>query len=150
MRPALKVLHLIGFAAFVGTVFVHVLVSVLADPTAAGAYAELMALKDTSTRALILPGVVILGVSGALLARRGRRPWPLWLRIKVGLVPLLAINGVFVLLPVGAAIAEAAALGAVPAALLLREEVAGAINIALILAVIALSAARPQRAERAS
>lgn len=150
MRPTLKVLHLVGFAAFVGTVFVHVLASILADPTDAGAYAALMALKDTSTRALILPGVACLGMSGALLARRGRRPWPLWLRIKVGLVPLLAINGVFVLLPVGAAIAEAAALGPVPAALLSREEIAGGVNIALILAVTALSAARPQRAERLS
>jgi hypothetical protein len=144
MRVLLKTAHLLALSAFVGTVFLHVLVSATATPSDAEAYAALMALKDTTTRVLILPGVVVLGMSGMTLARRLPRPWPLWLRAKLALVPLLAVNGLFILLPVGAEIASAAQAGPVPDALLVREEIAGMVNVVLILAVLVLSVRRTQ------
>lgn len=145
MRIILKIAHMLALSAFVGTVILHILVSATAMPEAADTYPTLMALKDTTTRFVILPGVVLLGMSGMTLARRLPRPWPLWLRAKLALVPLLALNGLFILLPVGAEIAAAAQAGPVPPALLVREEIAGMVNVVLILAVIALSVARPTR-----
>lgn len=144
MRPVLLGIHLLALAAVVGSVFLHILIGLLAEP-AAGSFPALMALKDTTTRAFILPGMVLLGASGMVLARRLPRPWPLWLKAKLALVPVIALNGLFVLLPLGAEIAAAAAQGLPTEALRVREDIAGTINLVLILAVIALSVARPQR-----
>ncbi|MCA1939832.1 MAG: hypothetical protein LDL26_02425, partial [Caenispirillum bisanense] len=111
MRSALLTVHLLALAAALGAALLHVLMAAVADPAADG-FAALMALKDITTWSLILPGMAVLGVSGGLLARRLPRPWPLWLKVKLALAPLIAANGLFVLLPLGGDIAAAAAAGA--------------------------------------
>ncbi len=144
MRSALLTLHLLALAAVVGSAFLHVLMAAVADP-AAPDFAALMALKDTTTWSLILPGMVLLGMSGGLLARRLPRPWPLWLKAKLALVPVIAANGLLVLLPLGGEIAAAAAAGASTEALIAREDIFGTLNLVLLLAVVGLSVVRPRR-----
>lgn len=143
MRSIPRLVHMLGLAAFAGTVFVHILIVSVADPAEPQAYAGLMAFKDTTTKVLLIPGVALLGLSGMAMLRRLPRPLPLWLKVKLALVPVIAVNGLFVLLPVGMEIAKAAAAGPVPPHLLLREAIAGTLNLVLILAVVALSALRP-------
>lgn len=144
MHPILKTLHMLGLAAFVGTVLLHLLIIAVADPADPAAYAALMEIKDTATKALIVPGMAILGLSGMASARRLPRPWPLWLKLKLALVAVTAANGLGILLPAGAAIAGAAAAGPVPPDLLAREAIAGAVNVVLILVILGLSVARPR------
>lgn len=144
MRSALLTVHLLALAAALGGALLHVLTAAVADPAAAG-FADLMALKDMTTWSLILPGMAVLGVSGGLLARRLPRPWPLWLRVKLSLVPLIAANGLFVLLPLGGDIAAAAAAGEPTEVLIAREDIFGTLNLLLLVAVVGLSAVRPHR-----
>lgn len=145
MRILIRTIHMIGLAAFVGTVFTHVLISVIADPSDPARYHALMVFKDTGTRVLLIPGIALLGLSGVALARRQPRPRPMWLKIKLVLVAIAATNGLLVLLPAGARVAEAAADGLPATEALAREAIAGPINVMLIVAIILLSIARPWR-----
>ncbi|EKV32551.1 hypothetical protein C882_2630 [Caenispirillum salinarum AK4] len=145
MRTLARTVHMIGLAAFVGTVLSHVLVSVVADPSDPVRYHALMVLKDTGTQFVLIPGLVLMGLSGIVMVRRMPRPWPAWLTVKLGLVAAAAANGLLVLLPAGARIAEAASAGAQAPDALAREAIAGPVNVALILAIVVLSIARPSR-----
>lgn len=148
MRTLFRTLHMIGLAAFVGTVLTHVLISAVADPADPARFHALMVLKDTGTRFVLIPGIALMGLSGLVMARRLARPWPVWLKVKLGVVSLAAANGVLILLPAGARIAAAAADGIVAHQALAREAVAGPVNVALILVILLLSVARPTRRGR--
>ena len=154
MTKALKTLHLLGLAVFLGSIPGHILLGQMA----AGAgdldkAALLLAAKHTSTLALTLPGLALSVVTGALpLARRRELLRSGWMRAKLGLVTLLVANGVLLLSPVGAEMAHlgeaAAASGALPpqlASLAAREGMLGAANLLMILAIVSLAVARPRR-----
>ncbi|WP_404380906.1 hypothetical protein [Caenispirillum salinarum] len=145
MRTLARTAHMIGLAAFVGTVLSHVLVSAVADPNEPSGYHALMVLKDTGTRFVLIPGLVLMGLSGVFMAWRLPRPCPVWLKVKLVLVAAAAANGLLVLMPAGAHIADAASAGAFAPDALAREAVAGPVNVALILAILVLSIARPSR-----
>jgi uncharacterized membrane protein len=154
MNKALKILHLIGLALFLGSIPGHILLGQLAagavDP---GQLAQLLRAKYLATAALTLPGLTIMVISGAvLLARRRELLRSGWMRAKLASVALVVVNSVFVMLPVAAEITKAgeAALGGAVvadqlAALDAREDLFGAINLLMILAIISLSVVRPRR-----
>ena len=154
MIATLKLLHLLGLALFLGSIPGHVLLGRLAaGATSPGEAALLLGTKHISTLVLTLPGLALAVASGALLlaARRellGRR----WMQVKLGLVALVAANGLAMLTPTGAALArlaEGAAGGVLPpeaAALAAREGLFGAANLVMVLAILALAVARPGRA----
>ncbi len=142
-------LHLLGLAAFLGAVLSHVVIAaVVPSLPAADRVGALMA-KHLLSEGLLLPGLGLMLLSGmGLWATRGRQ-WPWWLKVKLGLVALMTLNGLVVLIPTGAAIAAAAAQGPVPDALAQRESLAGALNLVMIATVLVLSVGRfgPRRRE---
>jgi uncharacterized membrane protein len=154
MHRILKVAHIIGLAVFLGSIPGHIVLGALGDPVAdPTGFALLMHAKHVNVVVLTIPALVFTALTGAALAWR-RRLSPAahrWLGVKVVLVGLIGVNGALVLRPLSAEIArmaaEAAAGGIVPAAiasLAARESAFGAANLAMVVAVIALSVARPR------
>lgn len=147
MASTLKIAHLLGMTLFLGSIFGHVFLAAMAgnvsDP---GAQAALINAKHVSTNVMTLPGLAIAGLTGLALAwRKGLAGRP-WLRIKVVLVMAAALNGALFLAPLGARLAALAAAGggSEMAALGQRESVLGAVNLALILAVIVIAVVKPR------
>ncbi len=154
MNKVLKVFHLLGLAAFVGSIFGHILLGGLGDPTAdLIGFAALAEARYMNVLLLTLPGLALLLFTGIALAwRYGLTPKSRrWLGAKLLLVGLIALNGVLVLTPLGrdmAALAQdAVATGSLPAAyfeLQQIESLFGAANLAMILVVVALATAKPR------
>lgn len=154
MNKALKTLHLIGLAVFLGSIPGHILlgrmVEGIADP---GQVAQLLQAKYLATAALTIPGLVVAVVSGAvLLARRRELLRSGWMRTKLGLVALVVVNSLVFLLPLASEIATTGneALGGAVvasrlAALDRQEDILGAANLLMILAIVAVSVTRPRR-----
>ena len=159
MHRALKPLHLVGLAVFLGSIPGHILLGRLADGAGEpGQVTLLLQAKHLATAALTLPGLAVVVISGAVMLARIQ---PLlrngWMRARLGLVALIVVNSAFLLLPPGAGIAwlaDAATRGdTVPgqlAALDRRETILGAVNLLMILAVVALSVVHPRRCPAAA
>lgn len=153
MNKFLKAGHLIGLAAFVGSIFGHILLGNLGDPEAdLAGFAALMQAKHMNVLLLTTSGLVLLLLTGIpLMLRRGMSPAKVrWMGVKLALVALIALNGTLVLTPLSqemAAMARSAvSSGSLPVAffaLQSKEDVFGAANLAMILAVIGLAIARP-------
>jgi hypothetical protein len=153
MRKALKFLHLLGFAVFLGSIPGHIVLGRLAGSASSlDGFAILQQAKHTSILALTLPGLTLIAASGlGLLLTRRELLRDRWMRLKLGLALLVVLNGVLVLSPIGAEIArlasEAAASGVIPPALSpleARESSLGAANVLISLAIVALAVARPR------
>lgn len=153
MDKTLKVAHFVGLALFLGSIPGHILLGRLADAADLHGFALLMHAKHVNVLALTLPGLFLSLLTGiALMLRRGMTPNKVrWMAVKLVLVALITLNGVFVLRPVGAEMAHSAraatktgALPAAFAALEQRERVFGAANLAMILAVIGIAVFRPR------
>jgi hypothetical protein len=160
-----KTCHLIGLALFLGSILGHIVAGAAggAPGTASFLYArEHIAL---ATQFLTLPGLAIAVVSGGALAAMSRLS-PLrqhWLAAKIGLTIVILVNSALFVAPAGArALAGAVALskgesGAMADILAASrvEQIAGAVNIILILAIVLLGVFKPrlqwrgQRAGRA-
>ncbi|MEA3292770.1 MAG: DUF2269 family protein [Pseudomonadota bacterium] len=153
MNKFLKAGHLIGLAAFVGSIFGHILLGNLGDREAGLAgFAVLMQAKYMNVLLLTTSGLVLLLLTGIpLMLRRGMSPAKVrWMGVKLALVALIALNGILVLTPLGQEMAamarNAVSAGGLPAAffeLQSKEDTFGAANLAMILAVISLAVARP-------
>lgn len=143
MRTILKLLHLLGFAAFLGSVFGHIFVGRF--PAAPGQLGLLMELKHASTGVLTLPALGLTVASGLALAWTGPGFATAWVRAKLALALLVIANAALFLGPLGAEIARQAVLGQGIAELAQRESLLGAANLAMVLAivVIAVRRARP-------
>lgn len=146
MTPFLKVSHVLGLAVLIGSILGHIVLAQTAAPTDAS-YAWAQAAKHQSTLLLTLPGLAIIGLSGLLLTVRRGLVRRRWLQVKVALVALVGLNGALILSPLGAELAARAAAGA-PAEVLLdlsaREALFGAVNLTLIVVVVALAIIRPR------
>lgn len=157
MSKALRLLHLIGVCLFVGSIPAHILLGAVADPAGDPVtFAATIAGKDLLTRTLTLAGLVIAGVTGVALAfARGGVLSRRWLRVKVLLVALAALNGGLLLTPIAGEMAMLAAravdtgvLDPAFAKLTAREAPLGALNLVLIVAVLALAVWRPRLGEK--
>jgi len=153
MNKVLKVGHFVGLAVFLGSIPGHIVLGQLGDPILDPAgFAVLMHAKYITVLVLTMPGLIIMLLTGiALMLRRGMTPDKFrWMAAKLLLVGLIALNGVFVLRPLGRDIATAAqgavatgSLTAIIPELARKESAFGAINLAMILAVIGLAVAKP-------
>ncbi|HYD32836.1 MAG TPA: DUF2269 family protein [Azospirillaceae bacterium] len=153
MRAMLRLLHLIGLAAFLGSILVHILLGEVVDPAhdLAG-YALAMKIKYLATLILTLPGLALMILTGTVMAWRQRLTLltAKWLGAKLVLVILIALNGAAVLTPLGAETARLAAEGVLSGALPAtftevkqKEDIAGALNLLMIVAVSTLALVRP-------
>lgn len=146
MHRALKILHLLGLALFLGSVFSHVVASVLGGPPGSPGFLPARAEIVAATRALTLPGLGLAVLSGfgmALLAPGFRRQRWFWLH--VGLAALVVGSSLAWVAPAGRRALALAAGGDASglAAALLTERVAGSVNIALAIALLAVGVIKP-------
>src|SRR5580658_201652 len=109
MYRTLKVLHLLGLALFLGSVFSHVVAGVLGGPPGSAAFVTARVEIVAATRALTLPGLglaVISGLGMAALSPGLRRQR--WLGLHAALALVIVALGVGLVAPAGrAALAEA-------------------------------------------
>ncbi len=153
MNKFLKIIHLLGLAAFVGSIFGHILLGNLSDPEAdLAGFAVLVQAKYMNVLLLTMSGLILMLLTGiALMWRRGMTPKKLrWMGVKLVLVTLIALNGTFVLTPLSRDMAtlaqDAVTTGHLPTAfydLQTKEDVFGIANLAMILGVISLAVAKP-------
>jgi hypothetical protein len=155
-----KMLHLLGFALFLGSVFGHIATGVLAGP--AGGSPGFIAARENIqalTSALTLPGVglALLSGLGMTIAARINPLRARWLALHGTLALAIVVLTVSVVAPAGrrvlagalAARSGAATLSGLQADLL-AEHVFGSVNVALALAALAAAVLRPRLARRKS
>jgi len=147
MRRILKIAHLIGLALFLGSVFSHVVASVLGGPPGSPGFLPARAEIVAATRALTLPGLglaVLSGVGMAIVSPGLRRQRWFWLH--VALAAAVVVSSLAFVAPAGQralALATGAANAHDLAAALFVERVAGSVNIGLAIVLIAVGVIRP-------
>lgn len=153
MHKTLKLLHLLGVSAFVGSVFGHI-VSGLIVPWSDDAMAVLTARDGIAdiTDSVTLPGLGLAVATGLAMMARGRidpRRTP-WLAVHAGLGLLIVANALLLVVPAGRTMAaEALRLGgpAFDAVVYLDalkvEAIAGGVNLLLSVIAMALAIAKP-------
>lgn len=154
LRKSLKMLHLVGIIMFLGSVFGHVATAVLGG-TAIGSPEFLAARENISalTQALTLPGLGLTILSGLAMAVAGCVN-PLrarWLFLHGALAAAVAALALMFVAPAGRRVLEGALTAhSGPARLseveiaLFSEQVFGALNIVLALAVIGVAVWKPR------
>ena len=154
MFKVFKVIHIVGVAMFLGSIFAHIATGLV--PGAADQAPAMLAARqaiELATRYVTVPGLVVAIVSGALMVATAHRGFfkRRWLVLHMAAVAVIAAITVIVMIPVGQELVAAAkAVGAgtmTPAAFAgaaIREHLFGAVNILLALAAIALGAAKPR------
>lgn len=158
MTRFLKLLHLVGVAAFLGSIFGHILLGLALpwshDPAAVQFARD--GVRD-ATMAVTLPGLALTVLTGLLLARArpvgqggGLRGSP-WLMLHASLGALIVANALLVVVPAGAELAAAvSSLGTdrfdavAHLNAKIREDVAGAVNVLLTLVTMAVAIAKPR------
>ena len=147
MLNLLKLLHLVGVAAFVGSVFGHI-VSGLTVPWSDDARGGILDITNTVT----LPGLAVAVATGfamMVLKRIDPRRAP-WLAVHAGLGLLIVANALLLVVPAGRVMAaEAAKLGGTAFDALAYldalkvEAIAGGVNLLMAVATMALAIAKP-------
>ena len=153
MYRYLKLVHLLGFALFLGSILSHIVTSRVHAGTAD--VSLLLFARDTvciATRALTVPGLVLLIGSGIgmVWTSRGQLLRQRWVQLHVVLAAAIAMVSAVVVVAVArlAVAAEALAAGrggleafVAPAAI---ERYAGAANILMILLAAGVALVRPR------
>ena len=154
MHKFFKVIHILGVAMFLGSIFAHIATGQVPGATD-NPPAMLFARQaiELATRYVTLPGLVIASLSGALMVASG---YPgsfkqRWLVPHVAAAAAIAAITVAVMIPVGhdlVAAAKAVVAGTMTpeafAAPAMREHLFGAVNILLAFAAIVLGIAKPR------
>lgn len=149
MYRAVKILHLLAFAVFLGSVFSHIIAGIVGGEIGGAAFLAARQQIDAATRDLTLPSLGLAIVSGGYLAllSPARRPWMgVHGALAVGILSL----AVLAIVPAGrVALVGAAALAhghgdieGIQAALL-TERIAGVSNILMTLVAVALAVYKP-------
>lgn len=153
MFKLLKLLHLVGVAAFVGSIFGHI-VSGLTVPWSDDPLAVLTARDGILdiTNTVTLPGLglaVATGLGMMALKRIDPRRTP-WLAAHAGLGLLIAANALILVVPAGRVMAEQAAKLGGPSFdavayldALKVEGIAGGVNLLMAVIAMALAIAKP-------
>ena len=147
MHRILKVVHLIGRALFLGSVFSHVVASVVGGPPGSPGFLPARAEIVAATRALTLPGLglaVLSGLGMAIVSPGFRRQRWFWLH--AALAGLVVASSLAWVAPAGRralALATSGEGAADLASALLIERVAGSVNIALAIALLVVGVIRP-------
>jgi hypothetical protein len=152
MKTALKVVHYAALSAFLGSIFTHILLGAAFGGGDLAKVALVLQIKETITSLLIFSGLAIAVLSGAgLIAFAAWRPRiKPWLGVKLVLVGAVIANASLELGPIGAerarlaasAAAGGPALGETFRTLGAHESIFGAVNLLLVLLIIAISVRR--------
>ena len=141
MFRLLKLVHIGGLVISLGSIATFIVVSALIEGASLENVAFGRELISTGSSVLTLPGMVLLAVTGILMgvARYGVKQR--FFRLKFLLMALLAVNGYFFVLPLVNSATEIAVRSLAQGKLLpeykaayLRESIAGAVNILIMLA----------------
>lgn len=155
MRSVLKFLHLLGLTLFLGSIFGHIIVSVMGGGPDSPFFLFARQNVTMATQALTMPGLVLAIVSGLGMVMISRLS-PLrvkWLALHGGLALVVAIIAVAAILPAGHdMLREATALrdgshDASAARILAAksvEDIAGGINVLLTLTIAAIGVWKPK------
>ncbi len=154
MRSAIKTIHLLALTLFIGSIFGHILLAGLVSPNNdLVSFITLIKAKYANVQFLTTPGIITVLISGILLlATRQQKPKiERWIAIKLGLIVLIVINGVFILTPISHGMVTllngVILVEQIPAEfyeLKEKEDIFGAINLGLIVAVMILSVVKPK------
>ncbi|MBI4948720.1 MAG: hypothetical protein HY955_01080 [Deltaproteobacteria bacterium] len=143
MDKAIKFLHLVGMALFLGSIAVFTLISELIKDSTLPDLAFGRAITSSGIAYITLPGLWLVVASGLFMVLRGRGLSEAWLKLKLALAILIVLNAHFIIVPAAnralaaaTASVEAGSLSPVFRKALLTESVAGGINVAM--AVIAM------------
>lgn len=153
----LRGLHLLAICVFVGSIPAHIVLGSMAasslTPNSGNeAFALYFEAKYALTVGLTMSGIGLTVLSGVMLGTSKRSMFKdRWLRLKLLLVAAIVINGTFVLTPLAEQMRDlaVAAIGTNPLtaefqALEHTEAIAGAINLALIITVVFVTALKPR------
>jgi len=154
MTRLLKTCHLIGLTLFLGSILGHIVAGAAAGAPGTQSFLYAREHIALATQFLTLPGLALAVASGIALAAVSRLS-PLrqrWLAAKIALTVAILINSAIFVAPSGArALAGALALskgdnGAMAEILsaLRIEQIAGTVNILLILAIVLLGVFKPR------
>ncbi len=154
MIRLLKTCHLLGLTLFLGSILGHIVAGVAAGPPGTASFLYAREHIALATQYLTLPGLALALVSGAGMAAVSRLS-PLrhhWLAAKIALTLVVLANSTLFVASAGArALAGAMALskgdgGAMAdiLAALRVEQIAGAVNILLIVAIVLLGVFKPR------
>lgn len=150
-----KFVHLLAVAIFIGSIPTHIVLGELAAHRVE--ISDIVALHDAKvdiTHWLTTSGIIVALLSGAsLLNQRRQLLKQNWMKVKMALVAIIVLNGIMALTPFAETLlslaqtaqTNASVLGDEYAKTQQYEAIAGAINIAMILAVTALAVFRPRK-----
>ena len=153
MTKFVRALHLIGAMMFFGSILGHITAGLVPgaqdDPRTVLVVREGI---DAATTYLTLPGLILLVAAGIVMIVNGKLPVfkIRWLMLHAVFGLLIAVNGAFLLYPIGQdmlgvaaqVVSGAASLDALHA-LGGREAAFGAVNVVLCLAAILLAVFKP-------
>jgi hypothetical protein len=153
-----RFLHLLGLAMFLGSIFAFVVIGAIPVPPAdvETVYHYRRAIR-VMTWVLTVPGMWLMTATGIVMAVLGRYGLfrVRWLTLKQLAMLVILANGTFVLVPHGEELfmlaTRALAQGELPegfAALGTHEDIAGTVNLLLILGALALAVWRPFSGKR--
>jgi hypothetical protein len=153
VRQALKVIHFIGLAMFLGSVFAHISVNAVpgvgTDPAATLTARQAIV---AATTWVTLPGLLLAIASGLGLTILGGHGFgrTRWLTLHQAAALLVLLNAVLVLAPAGREAVEAARSGSMEtvAAAAAPEGRFGPVNLLLTLAAVVLAVAKPRLGQR--
>jgi hypothetical protein len=140
-----KILHLLGLALFLGSIFAHIVAGQIGGGPGSAHFAFARAEISAATRALTMPGLLLALLSGlwmAVLTRLSPLRQP-WLAFHAGLALVVLAIAATLVIPAGKTLLAGGGLDEMVAALTV-EQVAGAINIALTLALAAIGVFKPK------
>lgn len=148
-----RLCHLLAVCLFVGSIPTHIILGEVAqtvsDPYRFAIYHEAKLILSVGLTATALAIVVMSGLWGMWRRRDYLREG--WFRLKLIFVALIAANGGLILTPTATRMADMAATAHANAqaldpafqGLLTQEAIFGALNLILIMAVVALAVYRP-------
>jgi membrane protein YdbS with pleckstrin-like domain len=138
----LKAIHLLGLSAFLGSIFSYIVMGIAAESQSLPLYLANRQLVLYTTDALTLPSLLLIMVSGILLALLRRRYDYRWLLAKFGMaVAMMVIAQGWIRPAIEDAIIQLAAgqQGAVYERAMQQEAIAGGINILLCLLLLIIA-----------
>lgn len=153
----LKILHLIGLSLFLGSIFGHIVASVLGGASQAGNEAAFLASRvhiTAATRYLTMPGLLLTLATGVGMWLQS---WSLkrdvWLRVHMFAAVLIALLAFFVIVPAGVEMLRLAQQGVAEHAGQIKaahkvENMVGATNILLAVLATALGVVKPKWGKR--
>jgi hypothetical protein len=156
LMTSMKFLHVIGTIMYVGCILSHIVISNVLGHGDVEAVYYTYVYKELSAYILILPGIAIKTVSGAVMYSQ-IKPRPLWLKIKVGLAIFLGLNAFLILAPMmpelRALAAESMRLGELTAEFKAKEQIefiAGVSNVIPLVLAMVLGVYKPGSGNRAA